>query len=143
VCLLSDREPEFVSKHKEALREAREACLKLARTVVEPGPRGTYSLQLAKANKALTGTCRQMFHWRGDDATWLKWGAIYGNADKTAQMLRMKNRWGEFAQLAELYVRGQKVIDDLATRPTGRGIEKFIDPGDISPWFGKPSRFVN
>ena len=138
-----DREPEFISKHKEALREAREACLALARTTVESGPRGTYSLKLAVANKALEGTCRQMHHWRGDDAEWLRMGALYANAQKVALNLRLKQKWADFAKLATLYEKGQRMLDDLATRPTGRSIEKFIDPGDISPWFKPPSRWVN
>ena len=138
-----DREPEFIAKHKESLREAREACLKLARTVVEPGPRGTYSLVLAKANRALEGTCRQLHHWRGDDSAWLRMGALYSRAEKLAQQMRMSGNWAGFAELAKLYEKGMRNIEDLATRPTGRSIEKFIDPGDISEWFKLPSRWVN
>lgn len=130
-----DREHEFVAKHRDALKLARECCEKLKMNAVEARPRGRLYADLVKANKELDGTCRQLFHWRGDDARWLQLGSIYAKASKVAARLMLREKWALFADLAGLYELGLRRVDDLAGRPTGRAGGKLILPGDISPWF--------
>jgi hypothetical protein len=129
------REPEFIAKHKEALAQAYEACQALKMNAVDPAPRGWHYQRLVAANKELDGTCRQLFHWRGDDARWLKLGAIYTRASKVAARCLMLEKWAEFHQLAALYELGARRLMEMAERPTGRSIDKLVLPGDISPWF--------
>ena len=134
-----NREPEFLAKHKDALKKAHECCeqLKLNADHDRVAPRGALYLDLVFANRELEGTCRQMFHWRGDDARWLRLGAIYANAAKlAAKYLRLED-WKRFGELAGLYELGLRRIDDLGDRPNGR-LGKLILPGDISSWFEPP-----
>ena len=136
------REPEFLSKHLDALRVAEECCQTLKMNAVEPNPRGATYAKLVQATKELEGTCRQMFHWRGDDAEWLRLGSLYARALKVMAWLYISESWEKFGTLADLYTMGILRMRDLAERPTGRGIEKFILPGDISPWFD-PKRVIH
>jgi len=136
------REPEFITKHLDALRVAEECCETLKMNAVEPAPRGAVYAKLVQANKELEGTCRQMFHWRGDDARWLRLGSLYAKALKVMARLYLGERWEEFGDLAYIYRIGFRRLMNLAERPTGRGIEKFILPGDISPWF-EPKRIIH
>ena len=138
-----NREAEFLSKHKDALKKARECCerLKLNADHDTAAPRGALYLDLAFANKELEGTCRQMFHWRGDDARWLRLGAVYANAAKLAAKYLRMERWRAFGELAKVYELGLRRVDDLGDRPNGR-LGKLILPGDISPWFVPPKDAV-
>lgn len=131
-------ESEILSQHRGQLRIAFEACERLKMNAVEPRPRGHDYRQLKDATAKLEGTCRQMFHWRGDEAEWLRLGAIYARAAKTAHRLFLAESWALFGSLAELFQAGMRRVDDLAERPTGRSIDKMIAPGDISPWFEAP-----
>lgn len=139
---MSSREREFVSKHRDSLRTARECCDALKMNAVEPAPRGALYLKLARANKELEGTCRQMFHWRGDDTRWLRLAALYVKSQKIAARLLATEKWPLFAELALIYERGLRDLDDLAERPTGRSLSSLILPGDISPWYEPPKRGI-
>lgn len=128
-------EAEILSQHVDQLKIAKECCDRLKMNAVEISPRGFVYMQLIGANKKLDGTCRQLFHWRGDDARWIKLGSVYVRAMKVAARLMLKEQWAAFGALAQLYELGQRRVDELGTRPTGRSIDKFIVPGPIDTWF--------
>jgi hypothetical protein len=128
-------EPELLSQHRAQLRIGLEACQKLKMNAVEPSPRGQAYADLVDALKKLEGTCRQMFHWRGDDARWIKLGAVYARALPLVQRLRLMEKWAAFGSLEDLFELGLRRVTDLAERPTGRSQGKLILPGDIHGWF--------
>jgi hypothetical protein len=128
-------EAEILSQHQAQLRIAYEACHALKMNAVESMPRGFRYQQLLDANKKLEGTCRQMFHWRGDNAHWVRLAAIYAQASKLAARLLLREKWTGFAELAKVYELGVRRVDDLASRPTGRSLDKLILPGRIDGWY--------
>ncbi len=139
-------EAEIISQHQASLRQARERCLILQKNQVEPRPSFAHHIALLGACKRLEGTCRQMGHMRGD-ARWFRLATLYmGNeatlpASRTGVEARtqrsagdMVNRlynsrnWAGFGQLAELFERGMRQVDELATRQTERKGTLILPP---------------
>lgn len=128
-------EAEILAQHRDQLKIAGERCVYLQRNMVEVMPRGVAYADLRDAIRKLEGTSRQMFHWRGDDARWVRLAAMYARAEKLAARLLISENWAGFGDLAELFEKGRRYCLDLAERPTGRSLDKLILPGDISPWY--------
>lgn len=128
-------EAEILSRHLDDLNIARVACQKLRRNEIEAVPRGQPYMDLRDAMKRLENSCRQMFHWRGDDARWLRLGAVYARAQRSAQQHLWREQWAAFGEMQKLFELGLRRIDELGTRPTGRSIDKLILPGAIDRWF--------
>lgn len=113
-------ENEIRSKHVQALKEARDACQRLAlnQDPEKAAPRGRHYKNLKKALGELEGSCRQMSMFRSD-ARWTKLGFVYARAMRTARSMMLKQNWVGFGKLAELFVIGLKRLEDLDTRKTG------------------------
>lgn len=128
-------EHEILSQHSDQLRIAYERCHTLKMNAVEAMPRGVAYADLKSAIRKLEGTCRQMFHWRGDDARWLRLAAMYARSEKLARRLLITEDWHAYGTMAELFEMGLRNFADLAERPTGRSIGKLILPGAIDRWY--------
>jgi hypothetical protein len=116
--MLSERE--ILDRHRQALGEAKRACQKLSRNA-DPeyiAPRGEWYAELRSSLMLLEGSCRQLAHHRGD-ARWLKLGILYGKTMRSCQSRFVGQRWAWFGQLTQLFVIGQRNIDDL-DKSTGR-----------------------
>ena len=113
------RETEFLTRHKEDLRQAAELCRELQKQAVQVTPRQRKYLALRALCKRLEGSCRQMAHERGDDFTWLQAAHHYAQTDKVIQKLRSSGHWLKFGPLADVFEAGIAKIDRLAHTATG------------------------
>ena len=114
-------ETDIIDRHKQALGEAHRACQRLGRNA-DPdymAPRGHDYSNLRRALQALEGSCRQMAHFRAD-ARWIKLGVVYAKAMRTAQAKFVGQRWAYFNELTKLFELGQRSMEDLQSRKTGR-----------------------
>jgi hypothetical protein len=114
-------ENEILSRHKQALSEAKIACERLSRNA-DPEyirPRGEWYASLRSALMALEGSARQMGHFRGD-GRWFKLGVIYGKEMRYSQAKFVRQSWGWFGQRVQLFVLGQRNLDVLSEDRTGR-----------------------
>ena len=130
-------ENEILSRHKQALSEAKIACERLSRNA-DPEyirPRGEWYAALRSALMALEGSCRQLAHFRGD-GRWLRLGILYGKEMRYCQAKFVGQRWGWFGQRVQLYVLGQRSIDELDAK-TGR-IGPIL-PSRPSDWLVLPN----
>lgn len=113
---------EILDKHRQSLKEARDACLWLARNA-DPdqiAPRGAHYRNLKTAMSELEGTARQMSAFR-DDTRWLPLGILYGaKTARLAQKFFVQMDWTMFGKLAEVFANGLVRMDELATKKTGR-----------------------
>jgi hypothetical protein len=124
-------EAEIVSRHKQALGEAHSACQELGRNA-DPlylAPRGKHYIALRQAIEHLEGSARQMAHFRGD-ARWTKLGFLYARLLQSIQPLYVRTRWAEFGKMAAFFgPDGQRRLDELQTRKTGKSGLILPDPG--------------
>lgn len=112
---------EILTKHTQCLKEARDACLSLARNA-DPEyifPRGRLYGNLKRALQQLEGTCRQMAAYR-NDTRWTKLGFVYARAMRVAQAKYVSQRWIAFKEMAEIFTQGLTRMNDLANKKTGR-----------------------
>jgi hypothetical protein len=112
---------EILTKHEQCLREAKEACVQLAKNA-DPEylfPRGHLYGNLKRALTQLEGTCRQMAAFR-DDTRWLQLGFVYARAIRQVQVKFNDQKWLYFRELIALFENGLKRMDDLANRKTGK-----------------------
>ncbi len=114
-------EQEILDRHKQSLQEAFDAAQWLAtqQRADNAAPRGRRYAALRRALDELEGSCRQMAHWRGD-ARWLKLGTIYTRAMQLAQRKYIGQRWVDFGTMSQIFAKGLRSMDELATRPTGK-----------------------
>lgn len=113
-------EVEILSKHKQSLSEARDACLWLAKNQ-DPeyiAPRGRHYRNLRTALKELEGTCRQLSMFRSD-ARFTRLGMVYAKAMLIARKHFVVHNWKAFKQLSDLFIRGLVEMEALSTRRTG------------------------
>lgn len=114
-------EAEILSRHHQALGEARGACQRLGRNADADylAPRGHDYGELRRALKALEGSSRQMAHFRAD-ARWVKLGIVYAKAMRAAQAKFVGQRWSYFNELTALFELGLRRMNDLKDNRTGR-----------------------
>lgn len=128
-------ENEILSRHSQALGDARDSCQQLGRNA-DPeylAPRGHHYAELKRSLMALEGSCRQMAHYRSD-ARWLRLGIVYGRAMRGAQAKFVGQRWSWFKALMPLFENGMRSMTDLREMKTGRLTTSPILPTNPSKW---------
>lgn len=131
------RETEFLTRHKEDLRQAAELCHSLQKEAVEVRPRQKRYMELKAICKRLEGSCRQMAHERGDDFTWLQMAHHYHRVSESVSQLRKAGQWLKFGAMAEVFGAGLARLDRLATAATGL-TSRSTSPLLILPSFLRP-----
>jgi hypothetical protein len=115
-------ETEILDRHRQALGEAHRACQALGRNA-DPtyiAPRGAHYTRLKEAVERLEGSARQMAHWR-EDARWLRLGIFYGGPVlRMAQKKYVGQRWNDFNKMREIFDRGLREFEELATRKVAK-----------------------
>lgn len=130
-------ENEILDAHAQALKEARDICLKLARNA-DPeliAPRGALYGQLRDALGRIEGSARQMCHWR-EDARWIKAGIFWAKTRRVCQVLFVGQRWADFQGIAKVCERGLVSRDEL--RDTRTGVRGPVLPKRPSSWLIMP-----
>jgi hypothetical protein len=128
---------EVLDKHKQCLKEARDACLWLAKNS-DPeyiAPRGVHYRKLRTALKELEGSARQMCALR-DDTRWTKLGMVYAKAMRVAHKHFLQMNWAAFRKLSDLFINGLRSMDELANMKTGKS--GAILPVNPSSWIIMP-----
>mgnify|MGYP001579444676 CR=1 FL=1 len=114
-------EREILDRYVQALGEAKAACQYLGLNA-DPqylAPRGAHYGNLRVALQALEGSCRQMAHFRAD-ARWIKLGFFYAGVIRKMQVRFIGQRWLWFKELIALFETGQRRMEALRDRRTGR-----------------------
>lgn len=130
-------ESEILSRHMQALSEAKIACdaLGLNADPTYVMPRGKHYTMLRTAVEALEGSARQMAHFR-EDTRWLKLGIFYAKIYRAIQAKYIGQRWSYFKSLIAVFDKGQHSLADLKDRKTGTG--KAILPSRAVDWLILP-----
>ena len=113
-------EQEVLSKYKQSLAEARDACQWLAKNA-DPlyfAPRGRHYRLLKTALKELEGASRQMCAFRSD-TRWVRLGIHFAKRMQVVQRLFANHNWLAFGQLVALFDNDLVHADELTHRKTG------------------------
>lgn len=133
-------ESEILSRHTQALQDARILCNRLCRNA-DPeylAPRGHLYSDLKVNLNALEGTARQMAHYRAD-ARWLKLGIFYAKIIRGAQAAFVGQRWRWFGDLIKVLDYCAYSHDELCNRKTGRLSSSPIIPANPSAFLMLPN----
>lgn len=134
-------EQEIMDRHRQALSEAKDACLKLAVNAdPEKGsPRGRIYRNLQVALKQCEDSARQMSMWRGD-ARWIKFGIHYAQVMRVVRKKMRHSDWLAFRGIAKALEQDARTLDELANAKTGT--TGLILPKRASDWLVLPDEPV-